>query len=201
MNSVGHRKIFEKNIEYLKKIFIDNQGRKLSIIRKKLAGILRLPKSFQNFKRFTKNNSKKIKSLCDVIEEETIENNLKSLPDENLINSQYNMIEKEIRKKKSKNLDKIMKENENENMRDSFLTNILKHKKNSEEQKNEELKNENNLKDKSVKEIPEQSFSKFSQISPNEDKNYNKKSENSKTYLKKNLKTQQKTSSFEFRRR
>lgn len=92
--SIGHRKHLEKNIEYLKKIFIDQNGKRLSLIRKQLSSILN--KSFvgrpsRNFNRYIERN--KIKSVCNVIaeDEETIEQNLKSLPGEK--NSLENFLE------------------------------------------------------------------------------------------------------------
>lgn len=91
MNSVGHRKNFMNSVDYLRKIFLENKGRRLSIIRNKLAQLYYKKYPMINWK------SKKVKSVCDVIEEEddNMENNLKSLPEEHEINEKYKALKME----------------------------------------------------------------------------------------------------------
>ena len=93
MNSVGHRKNFMNSVDYLRKIYMDNKGRRLSIIRNKLAQLYYKKHPAINWK------SKKVKSVCDVIEEEddneNMENNLLSLPEEHDINEKYKALKME----------------------------------------------------------------------------------------------------------
>lgn len=94
MSSVGHRKNFLNSVEYLRKIYMENKGRRLSIIRNKLA-------QFYYRKRTVTGNAnwktKKVKSVCDVIEEEDDagDTNLKSLPEEHEINEKYEALKLE----------------------------------------------------------------------------------------------------------
>lgn len=99
MISVGHRKNLLHSIEYLNKIYIENKGRRMSIIRNKLAQFYYKKGNQINWK------TKKVKSLCDVIEEEddNNENNLKSLPEEHEINEKYKALRKELWNSKIRN--------------------------------------------------------------------------------------------------
>lgn len=93
MTSVGHRKNLLHSVGYLRKIYIENKGRRLSIIRNKLAQFYYKRRSLVNLNWKTK----KVKSVCDVIEEEddAAETNLKSLPEEHEINEKYKALKKE----------------------------------------------------------------------------------------------------------
>ena len=91
ITSVGHRKNFLQAVDYLRKIYMENKGRRLSIIRNKLAQLCCKKHPMINWK------TKKVKSVCDVIEEEddALENNLISLPEEHEINEKYKALKKE----------------------------------------------------------------------------------------------------------
>ena len=90
MNSVGHRKNFMHSVDFLRKIYMENKGRRLSIIRNKLAQFYYKKRPLINWK------TKKVKSVCDVIEEEVDDTgDMKSLPEENEINEKYKALKKD----------------------------------------------------------------------------------------------------------